>query len=295
LESILDRGIGVVLWFQQFSPTLDLPFKGLTFLGNLEFYLVFMPFIYWCIDRRTGARLLVLFLISAYVNSVAKAMADQPRPFQYDSRVRPLVNADGDGLPSGHTQGAVVVWGYLASQIRSWKLWILAGFLIVAIPMSRLYLGVHFPTDLLGGYILGALLLFLYLRFAPNVEAWLVEKGVVWQTTAAIGLPILLILIRPEGSHYALSASSTLLGFAPGIILERRWIAFDPAGRLIEKILRFFLGVIVLVGIWLGLRMAFAGLEPTALFRVFRYTALGLWGSLGAPWLFVRLKLAAAA
>ena len=75
MENILDRGVEVVLWLQQLSPALDLPFKSLTFLGNLEFFLIFMPLIYWCNNRRTGARLLVVFLISAYVNAIAKVMA----------------------------------------------------------------------------------------------------------------------------------------------------------------------------------------------------------------------------
>ena len=55
VEDILDWGIEVVLWFQQFSPALDLPFKSLTFLGNLEFFLILLPVIYWCLDRRSGA------------------------------------------------------------------------------------------------------------------------------------------------------------------------------------------------------------------------------------------------
>ena len=179
MKPVLGWGIEVVLWFQQFSPALDLPFKSLTFLGNLEFFLICMPLIYWCLDRRLGARLLILFLISAYINSVAKVIADQPRPFQYDSRVKALVPASGGGLPSGHTQSAVVVWGYLALQVRRPMLWILAGFLMIAIPVSRLYLGVHFPTDLLGGYILGILLLVLYLQFVLKVEAWLIQKGLM--------------------------------------------------------------------------------------------------------------------
>jgi membrane-associated phospholipid phosphatase len=292
VKPFLDWGIEVVLWFQQFSPALDLPFKSLTFLGNLEFFLVFMPLIYWCIDRRMGARLLVLFLISAYANAIAKVVADQPRPFQYDSRVKPLVHADGGGLPSGHTQGTTVVWGYMAYQIRSAKLWIIAGFLMIAVPISRLYLGVHFPTDLLGGYFLGGVLLALYLRFAPTLEAWLVVKGVIWQTPAAIILPILLILISPSGSRYALSACGTLLGFLPGIALERRWIRFCSEGSFWKRSMRFVAGLIILLGIWLGLRFAFSGWEPASLFRVVRYAAVGIWGALGAPWLFVRLRLA---
>ncbi len=293
-EDILHWGIEVVLWFQQFSPALDLPFKSLSFLGNLEFFLVLMPLIYWCIDRRMGARLLILFLISAYVNIIAKVMADQPRPFQYDSRVQQLVHAGGGGLPSGHTQSAVVVWGYLASQIRSGKFWIIAGFLMIAIPISRLYLGVHSPTDLLGGYFLGALLLALYLRFALKVEAWLVEKSVIWQTIVAVILPILLLLISPRGSRYALSAGGALLGFLPGIVLERRWIRFRSGGSFLNQSMRFVAGLIILLGIWLGLKLAFSGLEPLSLFRVVRYAAVGLWCALGAPWLFTRLRLAEA-
>ena len=291
-ENILDAGIEVVLWLQQFSPALDLPFKSLTFLGNLEFFLVFMPLIYWSVDRRLGARLLILFLISAYVNAIAKVVADQPRPFQYDSRVKPLVHAAGGGLPSGHTQGTMVVWGYLAYETRSRKLWIIAGFLMIAVPISRLYLGVHFPTDLLGGYFLAGVLLALYLRFAPTFEAWLVVKGVIWQTAAAVIVPILLISVSPSVSRYALSACGTLLGFLPGIALERRWIRFCSAGNFWRRSMRFVAGLIILLGVWLGLRFAFSGWEPASLFRVIRYAAVGIWGALGAPWLFVRLGLA---
>ena len=292
MKPFLDWGIEVVLWFQQFSPALDLPFKSLTFLGNLEFFLICMPLIYWCLDRRLGARLLILFLISAYINSVAKVIADQPRPFHYDSRVRALVHAGGGGLPSGHTQSAVVVWGYLASQAGRRILWILAVILMVTIPMSRLYLGVHFPTDLLGGYILGILLLVLYLHFGLKAEAWLIQKGTIWQIGLAVSLPILFICVNPKDSIDALNAGSVLLGFAPGIILERRWIRFCSGGTLLSRILRFIPGFIVLIGIWMGLRIVFAGMEPVALFRIVRYALVGLWCALGAPWLFVRLRLA---
>ena len=291
-EDILDWGIDVVLWFQQISPALDLPFKSLTFLGNLEFFLIFMPLIYWCLDRRMGARLLILFLISAYINSVAKVIADQPRPFHYDSRVKALVHADGGGLPSGHTQSAIVVWGYLASEVRRRMLWILASFLMIGIPVSRLYLGIHFPTDLLGGYILGILLLVLYLQFVLKVEAWLIKKGLIWQMGLAILLPILFICVNPKGSFNALNAASVLLGFAPGILLERRWIRFCSGGNRLKRILRFIAGFIVLIGIWMGLRIAFAEMEPVSLFRIVRYALTGLWCALGAPWLFVRLRLA---
>ncbi|MGD8613236.1 MAG: phosphatase PAP2 family protein [Desulfobacterales bacterium] len=291
-SEILDWGIAVVRWLQQFSPSLDLPFKTLTFLGNLEFFLLFMPLLYWCVDRRTGARLLVLFLISAYINSIAKSLASQPRPFEYDSRVNALVHAGGGGLPSGHTQGAVVVWGFIAAQVKRPSMWLLAGFLMIAIPLSRLYLGVHFPTDLLGGYLIGAALLIAYLRFAPVIESGLINKGMRWQMAAAIGLPVGLILLSPAGARYAVTAGSVLLGFAPGMILERRWIRFHCDGSKRIRLLRFVAGMVVVVALWAGLKFAFSGLTPATFFRILRYALMGLWCSLGAPWLFARIGLA---
>ena len=291
-SEILDWGIEVIRWFQQFSPAVDLPFKALTFFGNLEFFLFFMPLLYWCLNRRSGARLLVLFIVSAYINSVAKVLAAQPRPFEYDPSVKPLVHAGGGGLPSGHTQSAVVVWGYIAAQTRKPKMWALAGFLMIAIPLSRLYLGVHFPTDLLGGYIIGAVLLTLYMRFAVKIEAWLDKKGTRWKYAAAIGLPTGLIMLSPDDARYALIAGGFLLGFAPGMILERRWVRFQSGGSLLSQTLRFGVGMVVLLVLWSGLKVVFAGLVPTALLRILRYALIGLWCAWGAPWLFVRLGLA---
>ena len=163
MGNILDWGIQVVLWFQQFSPALDLPFKALTFLGDEIFYLIFMPLFYWCIDRRTGARLFFLLLFSAYLNGIAKVLADLPRPFTYDPRVQAIVHAGGGGMPSGHTQNAVVIWGFLAARSGKKAAWLIAAFLMIGIPLSRVYLGVHFPTDLMGGYLLGGIILILFL------------------------------------------------------------------------------------------------------------------------------------
>jgi len=292
MESVLNWGIEVVLWFQQFSPALDLPFKVLTSLGDKEFYLLLMPLVYWCINRRAGARLFMLLLFSACLNEGAKLLADQPRPFNYDPRVIKFVHEDSGGLPSGHTQSAVVVWGYLAYCFKKKPLWLLAGFLILAIPLSRIYLGAHFPTDLLGGYVLGALVFFLFLRLDSLLESWFTQKGLLYQLCVSMGLPVLLILFVPSGNEGLLTALGALMGVATGVVLERRWVRFSSEGRWWQQVIRYLVGIVILVGVWFGLRFAFAQLEPADLYRVIRYALVGLWGGLGAPWLFVQLKLA---
>ena len=292
MDSVLKWGIEVVLWFQQFSPALDIPFKILTFLGDKEFYLLLMPLLYWSIDRRVGAKLFVLLLFSAFLNESAKLIADQPRPFDYDPRVIKFVHEDSGGLPSGHTQSSVVVWGYLACRFKKTSLWFLAGFLILAIPLSRIYLGAHFPTDLLGGYAIGAGVLFLFLRLNARIESWFTQKGICHQLGASVGLPILILLFTPSDCHGLLTAVGAFMGFVTGVVLERRWVRFCSDGQWWQRAIRYVAGIVILMGIWYGLRMAFGQLEPDGLFRVLRYALVGLWGGLGAPWLFVKLKIA---
>jgi len=292
MEAIHQWGIQVILWLQQFSPRLDLPFLILTSCGGEPFFLVLIPLLYWCVDRRTGARLSILFLLSAYVNAATKVLASQPRPFEFNAQVRKLVHAGGGGFPSGHTQNSVVFWGYLASQYRRPWFWTIAIIFMVLVPLSRMYLGVHFPTDLLGGYVLGGCLIFLYLRLEPVVERWLKGKGSGWHMALAVAVPVLLASIYPGGEKYGFSACAMLMGMAVGFVLERRWVGFDSTGTTWKRLLRFALGEAVLFGLWLGLKPLFSGYEPEWAYRFLRHLLLGFWGGFGAPWVFVKMGLA---
>jgi membrane-associated phospholipid phosphatase len=292
MKACLDWGIEVVLWFQQFSPALDLPFKALTMTGNEPFFMLLIPLVYWCINRRLGARLAVLFLFSTYINNVAKALAGQPRPYQYDPRVKQLTRAGGGGLPSGHTQNAVVVWGYLASQIRRTWAWVAAIALMILVPLSRVYLGAHFPTDLLGGYLLGAVVLFLFLRFGSLVETHVARLPWPVQVAVAVLGSLGLLLLAPKGEPHCLVAAATMMGMTVGIALERRFVRFECGGNLLDRATRFCAGAAVLFALMFVLRTAFRSLAPESLYRVIRYAVIGLWCTFGAPWLFLKLRLA---
>jgi membrane-associated phospholipid phosphatase len=292
MDSVLTWGIQVVLWFQQFSPWLDLPFKAFTLMGEEASYLLLLPGLYWCVDRRIGARVTVLFLLSAYFNAAAKVFFDQPRPFEYDAHVRQLAFTSGRGLPSGHAQNSLVVWGYLATQFRRVWLWRLAGLLIIFISLSRIYLGVHFPTDILGGYLLGAVLLLLYLWLEPGIEVWLKGRSLIWPLSLTVAASLLLIWLFP--TEPGVTTSAALFGLGLGFILERRWLGFEVGGSWRQRLLRFAIGAIVMIGLWLGLHFAFSGLEPARLLRFAQYALIGLWGAFGGPWVFMKLGLAEA-
>ncbi len=290
MQPLLDWGIELILWLQQFRPALDLPFRALTFISDELFFLLFLPLVYWCLDRRTGARVTLLFLVSAYVNAVVKVFAAQPRPALYDPRVWAYSDVGGSGgFPSGHTQNTLAVWGYLAAKVRRTWMWIVTGVLVVCVPLSRLYLGVHFPHDLFGGYVIGALLLFVYLRWGERGERWLAGMGVGAQLAlvAALTIPLMLIFLTEDG----VTGGATLLGMGGGLVIQARWIGFEVDGVLWKRVARYALGAAVMVGLWAGLRAAFSGLGPALLFRFIRYALMGFWGGAGAPWVFVKLGL----
>jgi membrane-associated phospholipid phosphatase len=293
MEGLLDWGVAVVVWMQsRFSPELDTLFKVITWMGNEGFYFLLLSFVYWSVDKDHGVRLAILLVFGIYLNSVIKNLAHQPRPFQYDPAVRKMVGAGGGGFPSGHTQGTVVIWGYLMSQFRKNWVWAIGIAMMVLVPLSRVYLGVHFPTDILGGYVIGAILLLLWLRLAPPMERWLSGKNLLWQLGTAVGAPLLLVIIFIARETYILGPAGALMGLGVGIVLERRWVGFESEGSWRMRVLRFLLGAAVLIAVHWGVGGLFSAMEPAAVFRFFRYVVAGLWIALVSPWIFVRLGLA---
>jgi membrane-associated phospholipid phosphatase len=273
------------------GPTLDAIFKAITFMGEEEFFMIILPLIFWCVDFAVGARLALAFLFSPYACTVLKDLFAHPRPFELDPAVK-LHDAEGCGLPSGHSQSAVVLWGIIAAGFRKAWLWVVAVLLMVLIGFSRVYLGVHFPTDVLGGWAVGAVLLGIYMLLEPRIEAWLKRASLAMQLALAVVVPLVLLLLYP--SNDTASSMAVVMGMGVGLALVRRVAPFSAAGPLWQRALRFLVGMIGLLVVYLGLKFVFPGQGEPLYFamRVVRYVLVGLWAGLGAPWLFLRLRLA---
>lgn len=292
MEPILDWGVRVILWLQKFSPALDAPFKALTWTGDAAFYILFLPILLWAVDRKVAVRLALAFLLSGLLNAVAKLIVAQPRPFAYDPRVMAIVSATGGGLPSGHTQNAIVVWGYLALTYRRRWLTALALVLILLVPLSRVYLGVHFPTDLLGGYLLGGLILWVYWRSQDGVATRWNGLPLGVQIALGGGFPLLIWALYPVPDEDMPRLAAALMGIAVALPLERLWVRYEAPPTWRSRVLCLLLGLIGVVLLYVGLRMALGAWAALPGWRLARYASLGAWAILGAPWLFVRLGLA---
>lgn len=280
------------------NPVLDAVFNVVTWLGGEEFYLVLLPLLYWCVDKPLAQRLAYLFLFSAYSNDALKALFRHPRPFEYDSRVLKLdmapVEELGYGLPSGHSQSALTVWGALALRVRRGWMWGLAAVLVGLISFSRVYLGVHFPSDVLGGWLVAGVWLGLFVWFEPRLVRWFEQQHVVTQLGLAVFVPA--VLLAAHSSHDAAAVAGTFMGLGVGMVLESRVVRFNTTGPIWQRGLRLILGVIVIIALREGLKLILPGPGDTlyVFWRVVRYSLVGLWAALGGPWVFVWLRLASA-
>jgi membrane-associated phospholipid phosphatase len=149
--------VQVVLWLQTHGGGLQPVMHSLSLLGTEEFLLVLGLVIYWCVDVSMGLRLGLLMAAGGSVSGLIKLAFHMPRPYWYDPRVQALGAETTYGMPSTHTVVAWSIWPWLGWRIRTrWGL--AAGALLApGISASRIFLGVHFPGDVLVGFIVGLL------------------------------------------------------------------------------------------------------------------------------------------
>ena len=139
------------------TPFLDEVMKGITFLGESGWFWILVAVLLFCQKRTRKIGLAVALSLAVGLllgNIILKPLIARQRPCWLDGSIPLLIASPRDfSFPSGHTlasfEGAVSIFLYR----RDWGLWALA--LAVLIAFSRLYLFVHFPTDVLAGIAVG--------------------------------------------------------------------------------------------------------------------------------------------
>ncbi|MEI6384987.1 MAG: phosphatase PAP2 family protein [Spirochaetota bacterium] len=293
MDPILAWGLDVVRFTQVFaSPVLTAVMNGISFLGSEPFYLIMLPIIYWAVDRKRGARIALVFLASAFVNAWLKDLFGQARPFEFDKALG-LAIESSHGLPSGHAQGSVVFFGMAAYFFpKPWKA-LVAILFPLAIGVSRVYLGVHFPTDVFLGWGLGLLFLLGNHLVGERLEGPLRKLGDRWR------LILLAIIAFGMNVLYSqdVSLAAAFLGAGFGFVWAGKAAPFSSGGTTSQRLGRVILGLALTVIAYIGPRYI-APPEGDAIYnlvRFFRYALVGVCVSLAAPWIFLKLGLATGA
>jgi len=257
--------------------------KIFTFLGDEEFFLLFLPLAYWLWRKNIMGRAGMVLLFTFVLNAIIKGTFQIPRP----ETIEHLVQADDWSFPSGHAQSSMVLWGWLAWELKDKRTYVIAALLIAGVGFSRIYLGVHYPTDVLGGFLIGLLTLLLYgwlLKLKPT--SWL-YLGPTRQSIIIFVLLMGLFMLLSELSEVALKGGAAFIGFAAGYLHEKKYLAcsFKPGMNLVLS--KTVLGIVGILLVWMGLKQIFVSMGYTTDMALFiRYTLLGAWISFGAPFLF---------
>jgi len=294
MDVIFQWGLNFIIMVQQIdTPLLDSFFRAITSLGDELFYLLLFPFLLWCVDFYLGIRVGIIFLLSVYFNNGIKEIFQQPRPFDILPEIQ-KVYASGYGFPSGHAQSSLVVWGSIAIAYWKKQTWIryLSVLLILLIGFSRIYLGVHFPTDILGGWLFGGLILGLSYFIFLKINLDFIQGNMVFKIIGITLFP--LILLQIQSSPDTISSVAVFTGIGYGLLLFHSFIGGIRPGHWLQRLISFLVGVIGIGIFYLGLKLILPseGQSFYQLFRFFRYLLLGIWISFGAPWLFIRMGLA---
>lgn len=324
METILQGGVAFILWLQSLGGWLAAPMKFFSFLGSEEFFLVALPLIYWCLDSRAGLRIGAIVLFTGSLNDILKLALHGPRPYWYSTQVQAFASETSFGVPSGHAQTAVGLWGMGAALLKRPWAWVVAVLVMALIGLSRLYLGVHFVHDVLLGWILGWLVLWAFLRGWETVAAWVSLKSLGQQVGLALALSLTLIILgalsfgtlrgwtlpalwmenaieagveklpAPVTLNGTIASAAALFGMLAGLAWMNTQGGFDSQGPLLQRFGRLILGVVGILAIYAGLKAIFPHNEDllSYVFRYLRFALVGAWISAGAPWLFVKLKLA---
>ena len=277
--------ISYLLFLQDFRIGLN---DALTpFLENLSLFavtwLLAMPvFIYWCMNKNKGLKILGALCIARALTAVVKLTVCAYRPWIRDARIIPagdaITTATGYSFPSGHTTTAASIYGGTAAEYYKGRygkpVASILLLLILLTMFSRNYLGVHTPQDVLVGLIVGAVSVwcstkfFSYIENKPEKENILLGAGLVFTVLA-----LLYITFKPYPMDYSgekllvdpqkmmndgYKDLGSIFGFVIGRFIEKKWIKFQETGLNVKGIIVSIAGIIILAMMSKFLKAPFA-------------------------------------
>lgn len=266
---------------------LNVFFSLITRLGEETVFLVLALIFFWCINKRQAFYILTVGLFGTLCNQILKLAFRVPRPWVKDPSFTIVesarAEATGYSFPSGHTQSSAGTLGAIAAGSRKARVIIPLSILIALVALSRMYLGVHTPQDVLVSLAVAAALVLLLRPFFAKEDTFhrampfIILGGVL----LAVGFLVFVLLLPKEGldPHNAgsgLKNACTLLGCTIGLVpmyfLDRHFIKFETKAAWYIQILKLALGFAAVLLVKSGLSAPLVALfGNTYVARAVRY------------------------
>lgn len=276
------------------TPFLDNLMFYVTQLGSTKFYLIAVPVIYWCINRRSGYYIGMSVLAGGVVTDIAKGMVNALRPFQVDPAIHVsedfLDSAIGSGMPSGHAFNSMAFWSASSARFRRAWFWTLSACLVFLVGLTRVYAGVHFPLQVLWGWLGGAatsLAVFLILTLAERrLKGGLSSLAIIISGASLLAYALIPSLSR--GGEDYIGLVGIIGGMSLGYRIHLRSVRTEADGPFMSQLIKLAVGFIAFLILKEGADMATSS-YPGLLMPL--YFILGIWPTAGATALFKALKL----
>jgi len=254
-------------------PALDVFFSAITHLGSETLFMAIAIVVFWCVSKSKGYYLLTVGFFGTLLNQFLKLVCRVPRPWIRDPNFTIVESARADAtgysFPSGHTQSVTGSLGCIARFSSSWPLRALCILLIALTALSRMYLGVHTPADVLVSLAIGTALVFLLYPIFRKTED---NPGIMYAIISFFVLCSLAYVLFVELNRWPADidehnlASGTknaylLLGCSCAMLLsyavERKYINFPVYAPWWAQILKVLIGLALVLAIKAGLKPVF--------------------------------------
>lgn len=293
--------VNILKFFQAMrNPILNALFLVLTISTEVPVIIIFSAIMYWCINKKYGQKLLFSLVGNITVNTGIKEFVKAPRPIGTEGLESLRVStATGYSFPSGHTQTATTFWMSLILIFRKKWIYILGTVMILGVGISRLYLGVHWPIDVIFGWIFGILFTLIFTKIFD-----IVDKNKNYKLLLLTLIPFIIFIFIVKSESY-IKMLGLLVGFILGYIIEDKYVKFNTIDEykkednsdlkiekkdyIIKSVYRFLLGIFTLLGLFLVLQYI---LPEYVLFKFIKYLVLVVYAVAGVPTLFKITKLA---
>ena len=236
--------------------------SNLSAFGEQLLLVVIMGFLYWGLDKEFGKFVGINVLVANVWNPLIKNVVLRLRPYfvpGYDVKLLRIIDsgadpmdvaAQGYSFPSGHSANAVTAYGSLAAHEKRRKLlWGLAFLLPLLVGFSRVYVGAHFPTDVLGGWVLGILIVALI----PWLRRKIQNRWLFYAILLLSSLPGFFFCT----SNDYFSSFGMLVGFIFAEPFEEKYVRFENTSNLLRCILRTLGGGLIYFGLNEVLKLPF--------------------------------------